>query len=152
MEVLTTGPCPKTSNAGTLTVNPAPLDKNVIADDYFLCYSTPTSIVVQSSENGIAYDFRIGTDVKNTQTGNNANLDYPTGNLLADTTYNVMARNTVTGCSRLLSDKPRVRVNPELTANLSVALPDICEDTPIDLPQVTVTGGSGTFSYRLDRH
>ncbi len=109
---------------------PLPLDKNVIADDYYLCYGTSTSIVVQSSENGIAYDFRIGSDVKNTQTGNNANLDYPTGNLMADTTYNVNARNTVTGCSRVLTDKPRVNVNPDLTANLSVALPDICRTRP----------------------
>ncbi len=147
VEVITTGPCPKVSNQGTLHVNPAPLDKNVIADDYYLCYGNPTSIVVQSSENGIVYDFRIGTDVKDSQTGNTANLDYPTGNLQGDTTYNVLARNTVTGCSFLLSDKPRVNVNPELTANLSVALPDICFDTPIDLPAVNVTGGSGSVSY-----
>ncbi len=147
VELTTTGACSKFSNAGTLRVNPMPLDRPVIADEYYLCYGTSTSIVVQSSENAIAYDFRIGTDVKNTQTGNGANLDYSTGNLTADTTYNVYARNTVTGCNRLLTNKPRVIVNPDLTANLSVALPDICYDEPIDLPSVNVTGGSGTFSF-----
>jgi len=146
VELTTGGPCTTLSNAASLTVNPSPADRTITVDDPFICYNGSAEIEIQNSVPGIQYTLRIGTADLSTQAGNNGNLAYPVGPLGSTTIYNVLAVNPGNGCSRPMDDTITVTVNPELAAAIPV-LDNQCIDTPVDLPAVIVTGGSGTFSY-----
>jgi PKD repeat protein len=151
--VSTNGPCQVESNPALLTVHPRPVNRTVTAEPAFVCYNSSTNIVVNLSETGTAYQLRVGgTNVGGPQNGTGANLNLPTGNRTANTTFNVRASRTTTigsstlTCTRDLTDTPLVTVNPQLTMP-ALTHPAVCVDGEIDLPQASPAGGSGTYSY-----
>ncbi|MBT1697706.1 autotransporter-associated beta strand repeat-containing protein, partial [Fulvivirgaceae bacterium PWU4] len=99
-ETSATPNCPVTSNAATLTVNPLPTGLAVTTAASAVCYGTSTNIQIAGSQSGVTYQLRndagdiaIGSPVA----GTGGLINLPTGNLTANTTFNVFATITATG-------------------------------------------------------
>ncbi len=103
------------TSTATVNINAAPVSKVVIAQDPRLCLDNAgTSIIIKSSESGASYQLRNNADNTNLgspKTGNGQDLDFATGSLNANITYNVVAtKNT---CVLPLTDKPTVTINDQ---------------------------------------
>ncbi len=148
----TTGGCPRNSNAGILTVNPSPLDKNALAIDPFLCYNTGTVIRIENAQDGVSYTINNGVNPAQTQNQvGSSDLNFNTGPFTPAslTTYTYTITASALGCTRVLNDTPGVTVNANVILN-AISHSDICQDGQIDLPDAPASGGStgaAGFSY-----
>lgn len=79
-----------------------------------ICSGNSTNINVSSSVTGISYQLRNGTsNVGGAVNGTGNTISLPTGNLTATTIFNVLATNSTSGCSTVLSTTPTVTVNAQ---------------------------------------
>jgi len=98
----------------TVTVTPGPATNlTVTAASTLICSGASTNIVIAASENGVSYQLR--NNVGNTPigapvVGTGGNILLPTGNLTANTTFNVLA--SVGSCSAQLTATPTVTIRP----------------------------------------
>ncbi|MFO0507874.1 MAG: hypothetical protein ACK5YS_03275, partial [bacterium] len=114
-----------------------------------VCTGTGTSVRISASETGITYQLRDNATNANIGTnavGNGGNLDLPTGNLSASTTFNILASSVT--CSVLLTNLATVTVTTAPDATLPVAGPSspICPNTPAS---ITVSNSQNGVSYQL---
>lgn len=114
-----------------------------------VCSGTSTSVRITSSEAGVTYQLRdnaTNANVGSSATGTGGNLDLPTGNLTANTTFNVLASNVT--CSIVLINLATVTVTTAPDATLPVAGPSspICPNTPAS---ITVSNSQNGVSYQL---
>ncbi len=98
----------------TITISPSPLiTLAVTASSALICSGASSNIVVTASEVGVSYQLRnnIGNVlVGSAVTGTGGNILLPTGNLTANTTFNVLA--TVGTCSVQLTATATVTIRP----------------------------------------
>jgi hypothetical protein len=143
-------------NSFTLTVNPLPDDKTVSAQNSTVCVGSGTNIIVQNSQSGVNYQLRIGTsNVGSPVAGTGGNINLPTGNLTSNTTFNVLATNTSTGCSLQLTNTPTVIVEQTPIAPTITKYPNttsVCAGTYVSATFSSGSGGNGTetYEYRYD--
>ncbi len=140
--------CSTNSIYATLTVNALPdngLTVSAVSD--YVCYNGSTNIQVQGSESGVSYQLRSGTsNVGSPVAGTGGTINLPTGSLTATATFNVVAGNGTTGCSRQLTQTAVVNVNNALSVVASAVQNVICEGGSTVLNAAAV-GGSGSYSY-----
>jgi hypothetical protein len=134
----------------SITVNTLPLDPTLSAIDATVCSGNGTSIQVNTSESNIYYQLRNDADESEiglSVNGTGSNILLPTGNLAINTTFNVLAVSSLTGCGRELSNKPSVAVTT--TPELVITNQSACSGT-VNITNASVTAGStggGTLSY-----
>ncbi|RYE22491.1 MAG: T9SS type A sorting domain-containing protein [Sphingobacteriales bacterium] len=96
-----------------INVNALPVDR-IVSGTATICSGASTNITVAASENGISYQLRIGTtNIGSPVIGNNNSINLNTGALNANSTYNVLATNGSTGCTKLLTNTATVTVNAQ---------------------------------------
>ena len=114
-----------------------------------ICSGTATNIQISNSEVGVTYQLRnnsnnavIGANVS----GTGATINLPTGNLTANTTFNILASNGV--CSTLMSTLPSVTVNAQPAIGLAVTAQNaaVCTGTATNIQVATSEVG---VSYQL---
>ncbi|UPT67191.1 MAG: hypothetical protein M0D57_00365 [Sphingobacteriales bacterium JAD_PAG50586_3] len=139
-----------TSGSFVLTVNPLPTNLTPTATPATICANSSSNIQITSSQSGISYQLRNNADnslVGTAVSGTGGTILLPTGNLTANTTFNVLATNTTTGCSRVLSATPSITIST--TPNLVITNQARCSGT-VNLTAAGVTAGStggGTLTY-----
>lgn len=133
----------------TLSVNPLPNNLTpTIAST--LCSGLSSNVQIASSQSGVSYQLRNNADnslIGSAVAGTGATISLPTGVLTATTTFNVLATNTTTGCSRMLSTTPTVSILT--TPELNITNQAVCSGT-VNLTAAGVTAGStggGTLTY-----
>ena len=98
----------------TVTVIPGPaINLTVNAATTLICSGASTNIVITASETGVSYQLRnnVGnTPIGSPVVGTGGNILLPTGNLTANTTFNVLA--TIGSCSAQLTATPTVTIRP----------------------------------------
>jgi gliding motility-associated-like protein len=114
-----------------------------------ICAGNGAFVVVQASEGGVNYQLRNDADdsaIGAVVAGNGGDINLPTGNLAATTTFNVLASNGT--CSIELTDTETITVNaapstaPTVTANPAV----IC---PNNTSSIRITASEIGVSYQL---
>ncbi len=93
----------------------------VVAAENPICSGRSTFIIVSNSEIGINYQLRNNADdtpIGSPVAGSGNAIYLPTGNLTANTTFNVLATNDAGSASVELSTTPSVTINPNPTATL----------------------------------
>jgi photosystem II stability/assembly factor-like uncharacterized protein len=87
-----------------------------------VCNGSPATILVHNSILGVTYKLRTGSMVIGSpQTGNGSTLSFTSGNLSANTTFNIYATDPP-GCSAQLSQTISITVI-SVNANITVSLP-----------------------------
>jgi gliding motility-associated-like protein len=129
-------------NSG-LTVSPLALS---------VCTGSNTLIQVQASENGVTYQLRNNSNnalIGGTVPGTGATINLPTGNLAANTTFNILAANGT--CSVQLTNLATVNVdiNPNTGLSVGAALNPLCIG---GVTQITVSLSEVGVSYQLRDH
>ncbi|WP_276372452.1 gliding motility-associated C-terminal domain-containing protein, partial [Chryseolinea sp. H1M3-3] len=120
----TSGICPAVELTALATVNVSgTIDASlgVTAAASPICSGTGTNIQIANSENGISYQLRNNADnspIGLPVVGTGGNIDLPTGNLSATTTFNILAGNGT--CSIQLTDTETVAVDVAPSASLAV--------------------------------
>ncbi|QQS30900.1 MAG: hypothetical protein IPM47_08250 [Sphingobacteriales bacterium] len=131
-----------------IVVNPLPNDLTPVAVAPLICSGTATNIQIASSEANVNYQLRnnagninIGTPV-----GGGGTINLPTGSLTANTTFNVLATNTITGCIRVLTMLVTVNVLENPTGG-SIAPVIFCAGAT---ETAFVTGVGNAVEYQWD--
>ncbi|HRI27797.1 MAG TPA: HYR domain-containing protein, partial [Chitinophagales bacterium] len=111
-----TSGCERTMTGSvSITVNPLPDDKTFSAASNLICVGTSANIQLTNSQSGVTYQLRNNADNSNVGTavsGTGATITLPTGNLSVNTTFNILATVTATGCVRQLTGTVSVNVLP----------------------------------------
>ena len=105
--------CSNVSPSFTFTVNSLPDITLSVSSVNTVCPGTGTNISVALSETGVDYQLRNDSDDSNIGSpvaGTGGTIDLPTGNLVAATTFNLLAVRSATGCSAELTEKKTVTV------------------------------------------
>ena len=138
------------TNTVTITVagsiNPA---LTVTPQAATVCSSTATNIQVTASENGVNYQLRDNSNnstIGGVVAGNGATINLPTGNLIANTTFNILASNGT--CSVQLTNLATVNVdvNPNAGLTVGATLNPLCSGGSSD---ITIAGSEVGVSYQL---
>jgi hypothetical protein len=118
-----------TQMSGTVTVTVAayPVAKIISTAAASVCSGISTNIQVPTSEIGVNYQLRNNTGNINigiAVAGTGGTINLSTGNLTANTTFNVLAVNAAAGCTTSMSNTVTVTVNalPTITGTLSVCI------------------------------
>jgi gliding motility-associated-like protein len=147
------GTCPDAELTTIITITVGGTINNALNTDPSpttpICAGSGAFVVVQASEAGVNYQLRNDADDSNVGApvaGTGADINLPTGNLAATTTFNVLASNGV--CSIELTDTETITVNPAPSTTLAVtANPSvICPGNP---SIVQVAGSEAGVSYQL---
>ncbi|MCC6483254.1 MAG: hypothetical protein IT209_00275 [Armatimonadetes bacterium] len=111
----------------------------VTIDNSVLCPGQTTVVRVQSSEPGVSYQLRKGTNLVNVGApiaGNGGSIELPTGPISENTVFDVLATRNHSTCSARLTTQQSVAVSAPPAAGLHVSV----SNNPID------PGGSTTFT------
>jgi hypothetical protein len=142
----TTGCTSVTSNSVNVASSPNPSDKTITVSASSVCIGTGTNLIVAGSLAAETYQIRnnandsnIGTAV----TGNGSNVSLSTGVLSIATTFNVLAVNTATGCSTVLTTTPLVSIISNNTVSAASSSPTLCINTVLTAITHTTTGAIG---------
>jgi hypothetical protein len=141
--------CTATSNV-VVTISALPTDKTPLASIANVCVNASSSIEIPFSQNGVSYQLRNDANdspVGDPVAGTGATIIFPVDNLLATTTYNVLATGALTQCSVEMANT--VTVTVATTPVLAITNQAVCSGT-VDLTNAAVTAGStgsGTLSY-----
>ncbi len=148
---VTSGGCSNTTAAIQITINPLPTDIAPAAQAATICSGSSTNIQIAGSQSGVNYQLRNNATNANLGTavaGTGASIDLPTGALSANTTFNVVATNTSTSCSRQMTSTVTVTVTPAIANNTIGTAQAICSGTtPSALTGALPTGGTGAYTY-----
>lgn len=98
-----------------------PADKVVFAENSNGCGSLSTSVVVQNSEHNVLYTLRLHDDNTAVAGPLDGTSGLLTGVITNTTMFNVLARNSDTGCETVMSTLPIVTVHPLPLDKLVVA-------------------------------
>ncbi|MFM7857582.1 MAG: hypothetical protein ACKO96_38075, partial [Flammeovirgaceae bacterium] len=114
-----------------------------------VCSGSGTSVRITSAEAGVTYQLRdnaTNTNVGASVVSTGGNLDLPTGNLTATTTFNVLASSAT--CSVVLTNLATVTVTTTPNATLAVAGPTspICPNTSTT---ITLANSESGVNYQL---
>ena len=143
----TTGVVSVTNSAGTgtsassFTINALPINKTFTAAASVVCTNTATNIQVSNSEVGVNYQLRNNTgnvNIGSAVAGNGGTINLPTGNLSANTTFNILATKTSGGCILQLSGTSTVTVG-STAVTPGAALSTCTSLTPV---AIALTGAS----------
>ena len=146
------GPCPDvelTDQATVTVIDAVDLTLAVSAQDGTICSGDATSILLENSESGVAYQLRNDADDSNvgsTLTGNGGTLLFPVSPA-ATTIYNIVADNGV--CTEAeLDNQATVTVNPSPTQAVLSGDATVCAGSSTNLT-VAITNGVGPFSFTI---
>ena len=154
--ILATGTgCPAVELTNTATVNVSgnvDATLSVVAAASPICAGTATDIQVLLSESGVTYQLRNDATDANVglpMAGNGGTILLPTGNLLATTTFNVLATDGT--CSIELVDLETVDVDvaPNAGLDVDVTLDPLCVGG-VSAVTVTLTQAGVTYQLRND--
>jgi hypothetical protein len=136
------------TGTATITINPLPNIALTVGGTGSLCSGTGTNITVALSESGVNYQLRNGiTPVGSVVAGTGSTINLPTGNLASNTTFNVLATNSVTTCFAQLTGTATVTVNPLPNIALTVGGGGaICSGTGTN---ITVALSESGVNYQL---
>jgi len=138
------GPGNTVLSSAIQTILAAPANKTVTAASSAICSGTATNINVAASEPGVNYQLRnasninIGTPIA----GTGGTIGLPTGNLTANTTFNVLASSC--GNSVTMTGTATVTINPIPTT--SNAGPDQNGNSSFTLAANTPVVGTGSWT------
>ena len=105
-----------------------------------ICFGNNTSLTIQNSQTGIAYQLiSSGTNYGIPQTGNGNTLIFPIIGLTQTTSFSILATNLITNCSVTLDSTFTVNLYPITNASVSANI-TICSGSSTTL---TASGGSG---------
>ena len=141
--------CQKTANV-TVSVSLLPASQTLTASASAVCSAGSTDIVLSSSEVGVYYQLRNNATDANIGSlipGTGSSISFPTGVLLANTTFNVLATKYPANCDREMSNTVSVTIS--VTPELNITNQAACSGT-VDLTAASVTAGStgsGTLTY-----
>lgn len=137
---VTGGTCdPSYSNPVLITVNPAPEDKSVTAEETQICPGSSTHVILHSSQTGVVYQLRNDDEdvnIGDLVSGTGSDIELETGILNTTTTFNVLATNG--DCSSEMADQPIVTVDDNLPPTL---IPTILP------PTTSFTSGGWTSDF-----
>ncbi|AXB55749.1 T9SS sorting signal type C domain-containing protein [Flavobacterium fluviale] len=110
------GPGNAVSTSSVQTILASPANKTIAVASSPICSGNSTNITVSSSEIGVSYQLRNGTTAVGAPvSGTGGNINLPTGNLTATTTFNVLASSC--GNSTQMTGTATVSINPLPTAS-----------------------------------
>ncbi len=114
-----------------------------------ICSGTATNIQIANSEVGVTYQLRNNSNnslIGSTVNGTGATINLPTGNLAANTTFNILASNGT--CSIMMSTLPSVTVNtqPNVALGVSAQSSAVCTGTGTN---IQVANSELGVSYQL---
>jgi len=141
--------CQKTANV-TVSVSSLPASQTLTASSPAVCSGGSTNIVLSSSEVGVYYQLRnnaTDANIGSLMEGTGSSLSLPTGVLLANTTFKVLATRFPANCDREMSNT--ITVSISVTPELNITNQAACSGT-VDLTAASVTAGStgsGTLTY-----
>jgi gliding motility-associated-like protein len=150
------GACADVELATLVTITVGGTVNNALNTDPFpttpICAGDAASIIIQASEVGVNYQLRNEADDSNVGApvaGTGGDINLPTGNLTATTTFNVLASNGT--CSIELTDTETITVNPVPGTSpvLSASPTIICANS---VAAIQVTGSEVGISYQLRNH
>ncbi len=110
-----------------VVIDPQPNTGLTLSAPASVCYNTSSNITVQGSQSGFNYQLRTGaTNIGSPVAGTGGNINLPTGTLVVNTTFNILASNN--GCSSQLTSTPTINVNPQPGAAGAIAgTSTVCE-------------------------
>ncbi|WP_333599985.1 beta strand repeat-containing protein, partial [Flavobacterium sp.] len=141
-----TGCVSPSSNLVDIATNPNPADKTISVSLASVCTGTGANIIVAGSVASQNYQLRndIGdTSIGSPVAGNGGTINLPSGNLTVDTTFNVIATITATGCTTEMSTLPIITVNQNNTVSAASSSPTLCINTVLTAITHTTTGATG---------
>ena len=92
-----------------------PIDITPIAAASIVCSGNSTNIQIPASQSGVIYQLRNNAgnaNIGSTVAGTGGTINLPTGSLSVNTTFNVLASNSVSGCAVQMVNTVIVNVNP----------------------------------------
>ncbi len=119
-----------------ITIFPLPLDRTVTANPTIIPLGTSSNIEIPNSQTTVTYQLQdvsnANANIGTPQTGTGGTLSIPTGNLTSTTNFRVVARNSVTGCERILNTVTVTINAPEINVisnSVSIVSGDNTPDT-----------------------
>ncbi|MCB8999837.1 MAG: gliding motility-associated C-terminal domain-containing protein [Bacteroidales bacterium] len=107
--------CENISPPVTVTINPLPNKDLTVNGSGSVCTGTGTEISIDLSEIGIEYQLRNAAGNLNVGvplTGSGGTILLPTGNLITNTSFNILATNPVTTCNVELTETEIITIDP----------------------------------------
>lgn len=146
-------PAGNVTGSAPVTISNQPANAS-ISGATTICQGDDADISVSASQNGVSYQLRNNSNnalVGSPVNGTGSAISINTGILNSTTTFNVLATNTTTGCTRQLSGTVTITVNTAAVANAG-GPNDVCfTSTPaaITLSGASVGGSATTGAWSI---
>ena len=127
----------------TVTVNLAPFSFDVTGGGSYCSGGTGVAIGLNGSGIGISYQLVYLSSVVGGQFGTDSALDF--GSFTLPGSYTVLATDSMTGCTNVMTGSATVTVNPPVTPFVSISASGgtiICAGSIADFTALTVNGGT----------
>jgi uncharacterized delta-60 repeat protein len=136
------------TGTATITINPLPTANLTVGGAASICSGTGTNITIANSQLGINYQLKNGpTSVGSPVAGTGGTINLPTGNLVANSTFGVVATNATTTCTATLTNTAIVTVISFPTTSLTVGGgTTLCSGTATN---ITVALSQAGVNYQL---